>query len=119
MDIFTTAYLEALFFASTDDNGQPLDRNYGPRDMAPESMAQVVSECAAFQAAHGADIESGRGYEHAGHDFFLTRNGHGAGFWDGDWPDAVGERLTVAAKSFGESDPYVGDDGAVYVFPHR
>lgn len=23
----------------------------------------------------------------AGHDLWLTRNGHGAGFWDGDWRD--------------------------------
>jgi hypothetical protein len=49
-----------------------------------------------------------------GHDFWLTRNGHGAGFWDrgiGDYGDA----LTEHAHSFGASDVYVGDDGRLYV----
>lgn len=35
-------------------------------------------------------------------DFYLTRNGHGAGFWDGDYPDEIGEKLTEMAHSFGE-----------------
>jgi hypothetical protein len=35
----------------------------------------------------------------AGHDFQLTRNGHGAGFWDGDWKH--GDELTALAKTFG------------------
>jgi hypothetical protein len=35
----------------------------------------------------------------AGHDFQLTRNGHGAGFWDGDWEH--GDALTAIAKTFG------------------
>ena len=34
------------------------------------------------------------------HDFFLTRNGHGAGFWDGDYEK--GDELTEIAKSFGD-----------------
>lgn len=35
-------------------------------------------------------------------DFYLTRNGHGAGFWDGDYPDEVGRKLTDIAHGFGE-----------------
>lgn len=42
------------------------------------------------------EIETG----HIEHDFYLTRNGHGAGFWDGDYEK--GEELTKVAKSFGE-----------------
>ena len=53
-------------------------------------------------------------YSQAGHDFWLTRNGHGAGFWDGDWPDRTGHRLSEAAKSYGEYHLYVGDDGKIY-----
>ena len=52
--------------------------------------------------------------ERAGHDFWLTRNHHGAGFWDGDWPEDVDEKLTEASHSWGEMDLYVGDDGRVY-----
>jgi hypothetical protein len=50
----------------------------------------------------------------AGHDFWLTRNGHGAGFWDGDLSEDVGNALTEAAKKFGECHLYVGDDGQIY-----
>ena len=42
----------------------------------------------------------------------LTRNGHGAGFWDRGL-GALGERLTRAAKSHGSVDLYVNDDGKV------
>lgn len=54
-------------------------------------------------------------WELAGHDFWLTRNGHGAGFWDRGLGE-LGERLTVASKTFGSVDLYLGDDELVYVF---
>lgn len=41
--------------------------------------------------------------EMAGHDFWLTRQDHGAGFWDGDWPDGVGDALNQAAQRCGEA----------------
>lgn len=37
-----------------------------------------------------------------GHDLWLTRNGHGAGFWDGDWAQPYASRMTEAAKMLGE-----------------
>ncbi len=40
--------------------------------------------------------------EQAGHDFWLNRNGHGAGFWDGDWPEPAATTLDAASKAFGE-----------------
>jgi hypothetical protein len=51
--------------------------------------------------------------EQAGHDFWLTRNRHGAGFWDRGH-GAEGADLTQHAKSFGDCDLYVGDDGGIY-----
>lgn len=44
-----------------------------------------------------------------GHDFALTRNGHGAGFWDRGYGD-VGDRLTDAARAYGEHS-VLTDDG--------
>lgn len=37
--------------------------------------------------------------EQIGHDFWLTRNGHGSGFWDRDLGD-IGTQLTATAKDF-------------------
>ena len=45
-----------------------------------------------------------------GHDFFLTRNHHGAGFWDRGI-GTLGETLTGLADSFGNSELIVDSDG--------
>jgi hypothetical protein len=108
LDAFTTAYLEAALWSSMDDHGEPLDANYSLDDIAPATLAQMVEDCQAFQADHAADIAAN--LSQAGHDFWLTRNHHGAGFWDGDWPREVGQRLTAAAHVYGEVELYVGDD---------
>lgn len=126
MTHFLSAYITASLWSSIDDNGDPLDDRFGPADLAPELLAQMTADCAKFESENAADIALGctRGSgeftatEQAGHDFWLTRNGHGAGFWDGDWRDGDDRRretrLTIAAKAFGPCDLYVGDDGRIY-----
>ena len=111
IDRFTRAYLEAALWSSCDEDGRPLDESYSLCDVAPESLAKAVADCAAFQTDNAAWL-SGR--EQEGHDFWLTRNGHGAGFWDGDYPKDMGDALTLASHRFGETDLYVGDDSALH-----
>jgi hypothetical protein len=115
IDKFLQAYIVAALWSSSDEStpegGEPLDRNYGPDDLAPETIEKMTADCERFQAENSKDIE-GRD-EQAGHDFWLTRCGHGSGFWDGDWPEA-GDRLTEACKSYAEVTLYVGDDGLIY-----
>lgn len=48
-------------------------------------------------------------WDYAAHDFILNRNGHGAGFWDGDWVEPWGEKLSELCKSFGPIDVW-GDE---------
>ena len=51
----------------------------------------------------------------AEHDFYLTRQGHGCGFWEADHCTEIeGEALTNIATEFGELDFYVGDDKSIY-----
>lgn len=111
LDTFTRQYLETALWSSTDEDGEPLDGLYGLDDIAEETLAEAIADCAAFQADNKEDIcvFSAR----AGHDFWLTRNHHGAGFWDGDWPEDVGQRLTRASHAFGSVDLYVFD-GKIY-----
>ena len=113
LDIFTRQYLETALWASTDDTGEALDTDRDARNFAPEALARAEADCAKFQAEHAADIASDPGQ--AGHDFWLTRNGHGAGFWDGDWPEPAATRLTAASQAFGAVDLCLGDDGKVYM----
>lgn len=37
-----------------------------------------------------------------GHDFWMTRQGHGVGFWDGDYTKELGDKLTKLSKAQGE-----------------
>lgn len=50
----------------------------------------------------------------AGHDFWLTRVGHGAGFWDGDWPEPAATLLDTASKRAGTRELYANESGEVY-----
>lgn len=117
LDAFTRAYIEAALWSSTDDDGNPLDR--GEHELADETRAQMIADCKAFQDQHdplifqAEDSAVPYDYERAGHDFWLTRCGHGAGFWDRGLGE-IGDKLTDAAKSFGNVDLYIGDDGLIY-----
>lgn len=111
-EAFVKAYIAAALWSTTGDDDQPLDANHTSANLAPSCLEQMRSDCAKFWAANANDLQAG--VERAGHDFWLTRNGHGCGFGDGDWPEEIGERLTVACETFGETCLYVGDDGLIY-----
>ncbi len=106
LDAFTTAYIECALWSSTDnttDNGgEPLDSNYSPDDIAIATLKEMQADCDAFQHDNAADLD-GLDSEQAGHDFWLTRNGHGAGFWDRGLGEQ-GDRLTKASKVYGSVD---------------
>ena len=100
IDAFTRAYITAMLWSTTDETdesgGVPMDQNYTIDDIAPESLRGIAQDCDKFQKLakpllvaaykrpgyHGNDGSSPE--EMAGHDFWLTRVGHGAGFWDRD-----------------------------------
>lgn len=101
------------------------DRDLGIENIDPATLAEMIEDCRKFQEENAdvlaaADCSRGSGeyttYEQAGHDFWLTREGHGAGFWDGDWDDEnnSGDKLDEAAKGYNEFSLYVGDDGKIY-----
>lgn len=116
LDVFTRAYIEAALWSSNDESdergGEALDKNYSAADIAPETLRRMIADCAKFQRENGNLI--GLREERAGHDFWLTRNGHGAGFWDGDWPEPAATILTRLAEKFGEVNLYVGDDKKIH-----
>jgi hypothetical protein len=127
LESFIDSYIETMLWAENDESdpetgGDPLDDNYGPDDISAEAMDEIRRDCIAFYHANRSLIESAHHPEYsaeemAGHDFWLTRNGHGAGFWDR--PEVYGQenadKLSDAADAFGSCHPYVGDDGLIYL----
>lgn len=125
LDEFTLAYIEAMLWStndeSTPDGGEPFDANYCVDDLDDELLANIVADCNAFRAEFPnkflvrACLGRYNPIEQAGHDFWLTRAGHGCGFWEtSDWREAAGKRMTAYCKEVGETYIYLGDDGKIY-----
>jgi len=116
LDEFTEQYVRTALWSSThQDTEEPLDDWATVDDITPEALAQMIEDCRIFQLENLGDIGDRDGQ--AGHDFWLTRNHHGAGFWDGDWsePDGASGRLTENSHLCGECNLYVGDDDMIYI----
>jgi hypothetical protein len=98
-----------------------LDAGYGPDDIAPDCAAAMEEICRKFMDKFGealADVEPpDAGYstlELAGHDLFLTRHGHGAGFWDRDWPEPLKTQMDkFAYDDSHETNMWVDTNGVV------
>ena len=114
-DRFTNWYIRCALWASTDDTDTPMDDNYTAEDLSPEAVQAITADCEKFQREQAELIAPD--IERAACDFWLTRNHHGAGFWDGDWGDEVGDKLTNASHAYRECSLYVGDDGLIHVGP--
>jgi hypothetical protein len=123
LDAFTQAYIEAMFWT---DVCNPDSTEFGEDasfdDMATETLADIVEGCRAFQETNADLLDaaystktSHREYTaaSAGHDYWLTRNGHGVGFWDRGLGE-VGDKLSEAC---GRREMYVyrGDDEKIHV----
>jgi len=130
LDTIVRHYLIAALWSEIDDDGNPLDDRFCVDDVAPETVAQARLECQAFIDAAGPDLvnammahyqdsgmshhpDAGSASACFGHDFLLTRNGHGAGFWDRGAGE-TGDALAEICRRFLEVYFYVGDDGRVY-----
>lgn len=93
------------------------DLGFTIEDLTEEALASAladVEDLISSSLEERDDIFEGMTDEAIGYNFWLTRNGHGAGFWDlglgerGDW-------LTAQSKPFGESTLYVNANGEVEV----
>lgn len=104
LDEFTTAYLECAEWTDMNSDNPDAERATG---FDPSFIAESVKDCTDFQEAQADKLiryteATGRDMSSAGHDFWLTRNGHGTGFWDRG-KDPVLRELTDAAECYGSA----------------
>tara|TARA_R110000851_G_scaffold78774_1_gene173729 strand:+ start:864 stop:1235 length:372 start_codon:yes stop_codon:yes gene_type:complete len=101
---FIKHYLVTALWSSIDTHDNPLDGNYDSSNIDFDSIKRAVKDCKKFiEKCEKENLLNDVDYSTAGHDFWLTRNHHGAGFWDGDYPEH-GDRLTEISQEFNEID---------------
>lgn len=118
LEDFTEGYFEGALWSSTDVNGRPLDRRFTPSDIAPETKHQMELDAGRFYAANQAGWSEEIDDSRAGYLFWLSRNGHGSGFFD---EYALGpllsKKLQIHAREAGPFDLYVDDFGQIHGSP--
>lgn len=105
---FITAYLDCALWSSSAEDETPLDALYEVNDIGTEWAGVAIGECYEFMDANEELLWAcdATMLQH-GHDFWLTRNGHGAGFWDRGYGEGIGRQLSDACKPYGEV--YLGE----------
>lgn len=105
---FLSGYLDCALWASPcSDNGKELDQQYDLLDLTHDALTKMSKECEEWQKENKALLEMAlqekpkRNMYSLGLDFFLTRNGHGTGFWDRGYSEELSDKLTEAAKKAG------------------
>jgi hypothetical protein len=122
---------------STPQGGEPFDKNYSVHDIDSESLGKLHQSFQAFVTKAEAEITKIKGSDWSSiddfytgsasggfyleHDYILTVNGHGCGFWEkSDWEPEVGKILTDLARQEKEIHCFTdhvdhGRDGRVYI----
>ncbi len=81
---------------------EELEGKYSYSDAEKTTLANAERDVKEFVEKAGVLLDC-LDMSTVGHDFWLTRNGHGAGFWDGEqYSKEVGKKLTEISKTFKE-----------------
>jgi len=108
-------YCIAAVWADSEEGTSPRVPS-AERAKARKVVLRFIEQCEAagnlftkamgcFDQGYGQHPDAGSAEAAFGHDFWLTRQGHGVGFWDRSregLPEALGDLLTEQAKLFGE-----------------
>lgn len=98
---------------------EPLSQYFGIEDFTEDSLTTAEEDLDDWfhylerQGLYERALEYADD-ERIAHDFWLTRNGHGAGYWDGDYGD-IGDKLTDACKAWRGQDIMISVDGRLHL----
>lgn len=109
---FIAGYISCAVWSSTDANGQPLDDRFTAADLTSKAQRSCTADCRKFVTEQWEALQQAQALspamdaERCGHNFWLTRNRHGSGFWD-EGLGNTGKTLTDAAHAYGEAHLFV------------
>lgn len=121
---------ETLLFAESDCFGcsnRPLSKDFDVCDIDKESLSRLHQRFQIFVSKAEAEVTRIKGSNwlsiddfytgcasdgfYLEHDYIMTVNGHGCGFWEkDDWEPEIGEALTMLARQEKEINCFVKDD---------
>lgn len=104
--------LEKLIKISASMNQKGIEK-FSKEDIEPDSMIKTYMDIKEFISIVGDRIDVAieeNGFEQIGHDLWLTRNRHGAGFFDRGYDDETEKLLIDASHKLGEVDLYINDN---------
>ena len=117
---FLIGYITALLWTEEEQLQVPEPGLAEELRISPQLVKDARSDCADFMRDASAILNSillmdgTYTLEQAGIDLWLSRNGHGAGYfdrgsaWEWSW-------LQERARQLGSKDAYLGDDGYVHM----
>lgn len=100
IETITNAYIEAIYFTETGDGGQP----DALAELSDLDKAKAYIECRNFfWGMQEIQLDDRYDLSQVGHDIWLTRNGHGVGFWGRQkvYGEQEAKILTAMAKAMG------------------
>ena len=104
------AYLDTACWSACADGDE-----FYANELSEQAQAEMADDLRLFLSENEADI--GDHTVRAAECFALSRNGHGAGFFDdGTWSQAVRARLQAAARPYGEQGLYRDDSGNIQIY---
>jgi hypothetical protein len=112
--------IAAFLFSEDSEPGTRISNDLQMRIAQDWDRFRDAAEDLGFDAVeHRAttiDPTEGDEWDYAAHDFILTRNHHGSGFWDGDWVAPWGDRLTTLAQTFPQLESYLDDNDTLQLY---
>lgn len=118
----TTTIIETMtkhYLICAEWADKPENENWGNARWSDHAWKQAENECEKFYRLirvaklSSIDYDNTKTIEQLGHDFYLTRNSNGAGFWDGkiEWNYEDGDKLTeICRNNFDEINIYCEND---------
>ena len=119
VDEILTSYFEAALWTDEDrlaeEVGDDKAKSFTIFDFSDETKAKAKEEIEQFMQKAGQYLTNVTD-DMIGHDFWLTRNHHGAGFWDRkEIGYEIGDKISEICHEFRELMVVVGDDEKLYL----
>lgn len=110
LESFLQAYYEAMFFTEEDSLKE---REIWEWELCIKTKSSSEDDAKKFLNSLSEDLET-RDFAQLGHDFWMTRNRHGVGFWEfPDYSKEDSDLLMLAVKPFSEIYLYPNDYGFI------